>query len=394
MKSLNFLQWIVMAWLGISGLGISATAHAQQSPELKSLYGRGVHSFFSNQVSHAERQFTSVIDAGSTDPRVYYFRSMARLRMGLTEEAQSDMRIGASYEARRPGDRAAVSKSLQRLQGSGRLMLERFRREARLLRGEQRRTQARTRYQRLQRREADVLRQPVDLPLEQLLGGNSSDAAKRSSPPESTKKIESGSTQDAADNASPATISQDKTLPNERALPDNSSDPFGGATATPSSPPEPGPEAMPQPAATAEAEPAAGEDPFGQPETSDPFGETSPAKASPANPTEKDATTIPQVDVFGEPAQATHAANEKGAVANSPGNQGTAGSKQNANPKRAADKKNSDKADNATSKSKAAKGTATTPQDSAPNDSTKSGVDSMDEQTSPNNDEEDPFGGF
>ena len=109
MKQFIFLQFMLLAWLSTT-----ATASSQQSSELSLLYGRGVHSYFANQTSQAEQQFTAVIDAGSTDPRVYYFRGMARLRMGLQEEAQNDMHAGAIFEARRPGDRVTISKSLQR----------------------------------------------------------------------------------------------------------------------------------------------------------------------------------------------------------------------------------------------------------------------------------------
>ena len=57
---------------------------AQRDPELLATYGRGVHEYFSGNTQSADQYFTQVIEAGSSDPRVYYFRAMARLRMGST----------------------------------------------------------------------------------------------------------------------------------------------------------------------------------------------------------------------------------------------------------------------------------------------------------------------
>jgi hypothetical protein len=260
------LQLILLTWLGTS-----TTANSQQPPELRALYGRGVHSYFGNQVSLAEQQFSKVIDAGSTDPRVYYFRGIARLRMGRQHEARSDMRIGADYEARRPGDRGAISKSLQRVQGQGRLMLERFRREARLMRGEKRRTQSRIRYQRLRGREVDVLRHPVDLPLEQLIGAPTGAETPATSPelgmgtssPQETTPVDAQlGPATTVPEISPADIPAGQSLPADMS---DTSDPFGDAT--PSTPDLEEPESAvppPQPEMPVSPEPATGEDPFGE----------------------------------------------------------------------------------------------------------------------------------
>ena len=145
-------------------------ADAADSAQLVATYGRGVHSYFRGQASQADYLLSQVAEAGSTDPRVFYFRAMARMRMGRTYEAENDMRIGAAFEARNPGLGTTISKSLERVQGSGRRKLERFRREARLNRLGEQRQKTLLRYEQLRNREADVLRKEVDVSLEQLSG--------------------------------------------------------------------------------------------------------------------------------------------------------------------------------------------------------------------------------
>ncbi len=143
--------------------------HAQDSAELSAIYGRGVHAYFSNQSHQAEQHFTQAIQAGSSDPRVFYFRAVVRMRMGRQHEAENDMQVGADYEARNPGRMGSISKALERVQGHSRRKLEKFRRQARLNRVQVRRHQSHARYETLQRRETQILRKEVDVPLGQLI---------------------------------------------------------------------------------------------------------------------------------------------------------------------------------------------------------------------------------
>src|SRR5688500_7373763 len=105
----GFLALAAVAWLPLN-------ASAQPSSEMTEVYGRGVHAYFGGQSDDAEAQFTQVIDAGSRDPRVFYFRAMSRIRAGRQQEAASDMRIGAAHEAVDPGIGSEVSRALSRIQ--------------------------------------------------------------------------------------------------------------------------------------------------------------------------------------------------------------------------------------------------------------------------------------
>jgi hypothetical protein len=160
----------VIAWGFLTlGLAVADHAQAQNSSELTATYGRGVHAYFANQIDLAEQFLSQVIEAGSTDPRVFYFRAMTRMRSGRRDEAEIDMRVGAAFEARDPGNSLAIGKALERVQGPARLLLERIRQQARMDRLQQRQKQTRDRYEQLRLREPDVLRREMPVPLEDLV---------------------------------------------------------------------------------------------------------------------------------------------------------------------------------------------------------------------------------
>jgi len=168
----GILRFVVMLLVVLSiesGL-LASKVQAQNSAEMSAVYGRGVHAFFANRMADAEQLFSQVIQAGSTDPRVFYFRAMTRLRTGRSYEAEEDMKIGAAYEARDPGSRHSIGKALQRVQGQGRRTLERFRREGRLNRVQQRRQQSLLRYEQLDQRAPHVLRSKPPVLQEQSSG--------------------------------------------------------------------------------------------------------------------------------------------------------------------------------------------------------------------------------
>ncbi len=147
---------------------ISLPVNAQDMHALRATYGRGVHAFFSGQMTQAEQLLSEAINAGSTDPRTYYFRAMVRLKLKKQFESENDMRLGASFEARNPGGRYAISKSLQRVQGRDRRILETFRRQARVERVQLIRSQTKKRYESLEKRADSLLHQDNPIKLENI----------------------------------------------------------------------------------------------------------------------------------------------------------------------------------------------------------------------------------
>ena len=151
----NLVVYAALAW---AWLGYIATAGMAQDPILAELYGSGVHHYFSGGYQQAIADLTEAVDGGTKDPRVYYFRALSWWRLGDTSKAQTDLTAGAKMESADVNQNYPVSKSLERVQGAGRLLLERFRVQARAeaYRREERRNLAR--YEAQRKAEAEVLR--------------------------------------------------------------------------------------------------------------------------------------------------------------------------------------------------------------------------------------------
>lgn len=140
--------------------GLSAQPSVDSVPT-QAVYGSGVHSFFAGQLARSYDDLTNAIEAGSRDPRVYYFRGLAALRMGRTDEAEADFSTGAELELDSKRLMVVdVPRSLERIQGPDRLQLERHRTRARVVVQQRNRRAAENRYRDTQDAQEDVLREP------------------------------------------------------------------------------------------------------------------------------------------------------------------------------------------------------------------------------------------
>ena len=111
----------------------SGTTYADASdPSVRAVYGDGVHSFYAGNFQQSYNYLSQVIDIGTDDPRVYYFRGLSALRLGSKTSADEDFRKGATFEAER-GNTRSVSRALERIQGPDRFVLEQSRSKARLV---------------------------------------------------------------------------------------------------------------------------------------------------------------------------------------------------------------------------------------------------------------------
>ena len=126
-------MWYRLSLLFAVALMTATPARAQEEAILSELYGSGVHAYFSGQYFEADRLLSSAIDQGTKDPRAYYFRAMTNLRLGRADAAQNDMAKGAELEIDDVDGRYAVGRSMERVQGQGRLQVEQHRRKARLV---------------------------------------------------------------------------------------------------------------------------------------------------------------------------------------------------------------------------------------------------------------------
>lgn len=136
----------------------NAELPAAEVAALARAYGAGVHAYFANDHQRAYDYLSQAIEAGSRDPRAWYFRGLAALKLGRLDEAEADFSLAADNEAAAAGD-WDVSRSLERVQGHDRLQLERHRIRSRVAAYQQRTTANQQRYSGVQRRQSDVLRQ-------------------------------------------------------------------------------------------------------------------------------------------------------------------------------------------------------------------------------------------
>ena len=94
---------------------------------LGQIYGNGVHAFNQGDYVSAYNALTSAIKGGTHDPRAYYFRGLAFLRLGREQEAVSDFEKGAELEVGDSANAFPVNRSLERIQGQPRQVLEYYR---------------------------------------------------------------------------------------------------------------------------------------------------------------------------------------------------------------------------------------------------------------------------
>jgi hypothetical protein len=139
---------------------VSSPGWAQSSNSLADLYGEGVHLYNAGRHADAIKLFNRVIDAGTADPRVYYYRGFSNFEVGNDDAGVADFEAGANLEA---GDQATVllvNQSLMRVQGSLRVQLERVRAEAKVTAVDRREQSIRRRYETLRDSEEGVLLRP------------------------------------------------------------------------------------------------------------------------------------------------------------------------------------------------------------------------------------------
>ena len=223
---------------------LSAAAHGAQGPDTwDRWYGKGVHAFFSGQDRKAYRELTRSIEADSKDPRCSYFRALVNLRLGRSEAAKVDMVRGAWLEVEDVDGYYPVDLSLERIQGRDRLLLEKYRQQARIDAALQDKARQRKRYESLRRREEHVLRRPVEIPLNSLVApvgprtpvaGHREDSKQKGAELVSEKHVEESSLNEQSfsgedDLFAPPTVGSRSTKPPKEAGQQRPMEDFGSA---------------------------------------------------------------------------------------------------------------------------------------------------------------------
>jgi hypothetical protein len=144
----------------VGGLAsLSTVSLFAQEAVLGQEYGSGVHAYFTGDATKAYERLTAAIDGGSKDPRAFYFRGLAYLKLGRPDEAKADFRKGADLESKDVNRFYNVGKALERVQGQARSELETYRVDARMAALEELEKVRKSRYEAIQREEARVVRE-------------------------------------------------------------------------------------------------------------------------------------------------------------------------------------------------------------------------------------------
>ncbi len=254
-------------------IAASARAQSGQPASAAEAYGQGVHAYFAGRYADAQSHLSAAAASATNDPRPFYFRAMSLMRLGRADEALADIETGAAIEAKLP-NRYAVGSALQRVQGSDRLILERYRRQARSAAIANYRSN-RTRIGRQAHDDAQVLRQQVVVPLDEF----SSESDPRSLTAEELQQRAAAAAARAAaarpaEAVPPATPPADPFNDDVAAEDESAMEPAGDASADESLADEPPPgddaeDADPEMEASPDSEPAA--------ESEEPADSTPPA---------------------------------------------------------------------------------------------------------------------
>lgn len=161
-RKVPVLTWaVVLALPPAMALLSPLPPSARAQDALEELYGQGVHLYNAGDYRAAYYELTRAVDNDSQDPRVYYYRGLCYLKLGRDQEGKSDFAKAASMEMADSDRFYPVSKSLERVQGRARQMIERYRSNARLRAFQKRERNRYERYERIRRNEPNVLLSPA-----------------------------------------------------------------------------------------------------------------------------------------------------------------------------------------------------------------------------------------
>lgn len=159
--------WIGVTCLptaGVPALMVATTAtpvRAEEPLGVSASYGAGVHAYYDGDFQGAYDALTAAIEAGSMDPRAYYYRGLASIKLGKSDdEINGDFSEGSTRETMGRGG-LSVSRSLERVQGRDRMRLEKYRQRARVAAAQRDEAANRQRYVEVEERAPDVLRRRV-----------------------------------------------------------------------------------------------------------------------------------------------------------------------------------------------------------------------------------------
>jgi hypothetical protein len=105
-----------------------ASEPAEANPlQAESAYAAGVRNFWAGDYARAEQQFLTAIGNDSRDARYHYYLGLSRLSQNKRAEARRDFERASELEKQSRPARRAVNAALERIQGSLRQEVDRYR---------------------------------------------------------------------------------------------------------------------------------------------------------------------------------------------------------------------------------------------------------------------------
>ena len=159
----RFGRWLWISVVCLPGLVpvCSTLRAAEENIAVTSSYGAGVHAYYDGNYSAAYDALTASIEAGTMDPRAYYYRGLTAIKLGRTDdEIEGDFAEGSNRETAGRGG-ISISRSLERIQGRDRMRLEKDRQRARVAAAQRDESAIRQRYIGVEQTAPDVLRRRV-----------------------------------------------------------------------------------------------------------------------------------------------------------------------------------------------------------------------------------------
>lgn len=165
MRKIRFVKAASVGVCATIAVLVATSVQAREDAILAIAYGNGVHAYHAGDYQRSYEELSTTIEGGTQDPRAFYFRGLAALRLGRLDEAEADFALGADAEAAGRGN-WAVGRSLERIQGEPRLQLERHRVRARMAALQKQRESIVRHYTRIEEASPDVQRslRPETLP--------------------------------------------------------------------------------------------------------------------------------------------------------------------------------------------------------------------------------------
>lgn len=160
-KATAFALPLVLAILGWTTLSAQELTASERDAALVELYSKGVHAYFDGDYDQAIVHLDKAITGGTYDPRAYYFRGLAKFQQGNQEEARGDFLTAAEMELAGTPQYFPINRSLERVQGDSRQLLEETRTFAREEAERRLKTYRAARYEQLKVAEDRVLRKPI-----------------------------------------------------------------------------------------------------------------------------------------------------------------------------------------------------------------------------------------